>query len=60
MVKARQTRGDIKIGNLEKKLGMLPGSFRNPDGRDTRSYKLLKTARKEAEKGKKNLILWFD
>ncbi len=50
---ARQIRGDIQIGNLEKKLGILPGSFRNPNGRDTRSDKLLKTLRKEFEKANK-------
>lgn len=49
----RKIRGDITIGNLEKKLGVLPGSFRNPDGRDTRSDKLLKTMRKEQQKAEK-------
>ncbi len=46
----RKIRSDIQVGNLEKKLGVAPGTFRNPDGRDTRSDKLLKTLRKEAEK----------
>lgn len=50
---ARKIRSDIKIGNLEKKLGIAPGSFRNPDGRDTRSDKRLKTLRKEVEKSGK-------
>ena len=45
---ARKIRGDITIGNLEKKLEIAPGSFRNPDGRDTRSDKKLSTMRKEA------------
>ena len=49
----RKIRGDIKIGNLEKKLGVPEGSFRNPDGRDTRSDKLLKTMRKEKDKAEK-------
>lgn len=51
---ARQTRSDIKIGNLEKKLGITPGSFRKSDGRDMRSDKLLGTLRKEqqAQEGK--------
>lgn len=49
---ARKIRSDIKVGNLEKKLGVAPGTFRNPNGRDTRSDKLLKTLRKEAEKRK--------
>lgn len=46
----RKIRSDIKVGNLEKKLGVAPGTFRNSNGRDTRSDKLLKTLRKEAEK----------
>ena len=50
---ARRIRSDIKIGNLEKKLGVPPGTFRNPDGRDMRSDKRLGTLRKELEKGKK-------
>jgi len=50
---ARQIRSDIKVGNLEKKLGVAPGTFRNKDGRDTRSDKLLGTLRKEFEKSKK-------
>lgn len=49
----RKIRSDITIGNLEKKLGISPGSFRNPDGRDTRSDKKLGTLRKEAEKKNK-------
>ena len=53
IIMARKIRGDIKIGNLEKKLGVAPGTFRNSNGRDTRSDKLLKTLRKEAEKRKK-------
>ena len=53
---ARKIRSDIQIGNLEKKLEIPPGSFRNPDGRDTRSDKLLGTLRNELEKqnGEKN------
>ena len=47
---ARQTRRDIQIGNLEKKLGIPAGSFRNPDGRDTRSDKQLGTLRDEEKK----------
>jgi len=49
---ARKTRSDIKIGNLEKKLGVGPGAFRNKDGRDTRSDKKLGTLRKETSKKK--------
>lgn len=47
---ARKIRSDITVGSLEKKLGVLPGTFRNPDGRDTRSDKMLGTLRKEKEK----------
>ena len=49
----RKIRSDITVGNLEKKLGVQPGTIRNPDGRDTRSDKLLKTLRKEQEKTEK-------
>ena len=47
---ARKIRSDCTIGSLEKKLGIAPGSFRNANGRDTRSDKLLGTLRKELEK----------
>ncbi len=50
---ARKIRSDIKIGNLEKKLGIPAGSFRHPNGRDMRSDKLLGTLRKEMEKQSK-------
>lgn len=40
-------RSDIKIGNLEKKLGLAKGQIRNPDGTDARSDKRLGTLRKE-------------
>jgi len=46
---ARQIQSDIKVGNLEKKLGLPPGTFRNPDGHDMRSDKLLGTLRKERQ-----------
>jgi hypothetical protein len=48
--RSRKTRGDITIGNLEKKLGLEPGSIRNPDGSDARSDKKLRTLRKEFDK----------
>ena len=55
---ARKVRGDMKIGNLERKLGLEPGSIRNPDGSDARSDKKLKTLREEFEhsktKGRRN------
>lgn len=44
---ARKVRSDIKIGNLEKKLGVAPGTITNPDGSDARSDKKLGTLRKE-------------
>lgn len=43
-------RSDIKIGNLEKKLGLAKGAIRNPDGSDARSDKRLGTLRKEYER----------
>jgi len=46
----RKIRSDIKVGTLEKKLGLKPGTIRNPDGRDTRSDKRLGTLRKEQNK----------
>lgn len=53
MAKQRQFRSDCTIGTLEKKLGIPAGSFRNANGRDTRSDKLLGTLRKEAKKRSK-------
>ena len=35
------------VGALELKLGFPPGTFRNADGRDTRSDKKLSTIQKE-------------
>jgi len=53
---SRKTRSDITIGNLEKKLGLVPGSIRNPDGTDARSDKKLSTLRNELEDFKKKNI----
>jgi hypothetical protein len=47
---ARKVRGDKRVGNLEKDLGLPPGTVRNKDGRDTRSDKKVETIRKELEK----------
>ncbi len=47
---ARKVRSDIKIGNLEKKLGVSPGTITNIDGSDARSDKKLGTLRKEYAK----------
>jgi hypothetical protein len=49
---ARKVRSDIKIGNLEKKLGLDSGAIRNPDGSDARSDKTLKKLRQEYDKQK--------
>jgi len=46
-------RNDKQVGNVEKDLGLAPGTIRNKDGRDTRSNRLVGTIRKENEKGKK-------
>ena len=48
----RQIRSDIKVGTLEKKLGLKSGAIRNPDGSDARSDKRLGTLRKEQERKK--------
>ena len=47
MAMARRIRSDIRVGSLEKKLGVKPGTIRNSDGRDRRSDKKLATLRKE-------------
>jgi|GEM_PF-666633 len=56
MAKSRKVRSDIRIGTLEKKLGLEPGSIRNPDGTDARSNKKLETLRKEFTKAKSGKI----
>lgn len=48
--KARKDRSDMTIKTFEKKHGVPPGTVRNPDGRDTRGDKTLKTIRKQATK----------
>lgn len=45
----RKPRADIRIGNLEKKLGLGSGAIRNPDGTDARANKKLGTLRREYE-----------
>lgn len=47
---ARKSRSDQTVGSLEKKLGLPPGTIRNPSGRDTRSDKKIGTIRKESRK----------
>ncbi len=51
--KKRQVRSDKQVGNLEKDLGLPPGTIRNKDGRDTRSDKTVGALRKEQEKKNK-------
>lgn len=46
----RKLRSDCTVGTAEKKLGLPPGTFRNPDGRDTRSDKKIGTIRKQSKK----------
>jgi|GEM_PF-553751 len=50
----RKTRSDCTVGSFEKKHGLPAGTFRNKDGRDTRSDKKIGTIRKEYEKQKIN------
>jgi len=46
----KKVRGDKLVGNLERDLGLPPGTVRNKSGRDTRSDKKVETIRKEADK----------
>ena len=48
----RKTRSDIRVENLEKKLGIKPGSIRHESGRKVRKDKTLGAMRKEAQKDK--------
>ncbi len=48
----RKIRSDIRIGTLEKKLGLGEGSIKNPNGSNARSDKKLSTLRKEYDKTK--------
>lgn len=43
----RRLRSDCTVGTAERKLGLPPGTFRNKDGRDTRSDKKIGTIRKQ-------------
>lgn len=56
MGKVRQIRADIRVGNLEKRLGLDPGAIRNPDGTDARSDKKLGTLRKEFVEAKGKVV----
>ena len=46
----RKLRSDCTVGTAEKKLGLPAGTFRNRNGRDTRSDKKIGTIRKNAKK----------
>lgn len=46
----RQIRSDCRVGTLEKRLGVGPGIFRHPNGRDMRSDMKIGTLRKKAKK----------
>ena len=46
----RKLRSDCTVGSAEKKFGLPAGTFRNENGRDTRSDKLIGTIRKESKK----------
>lgn len=48
----KKIKDSAKVGNVEKKLGLPPGTIRNKDGRDTRSDKRLGTLRKEHAKSR--------
>ncbi|MDY0277092.1 MAG: hypothetical protein RBQ97_03305 [Acholeplasma sp.] len=45
----RKIRSDARVGNVEKTRGLPPGTFRNSNGRDTRSDKKIGTIRKESK-----------
>lgn len=47
---ARKIRGDARVGTVEKRLGLKPGTIRNPDGSDARSDKRVDTLRKQQRK----------
>ena len=53
LMAVRKTRSDCTVGTFEKTRGLPAGTIRNPDGRDTRSDKLIGTIRKEQEKREK-------
>jgi len=50
---SRKIRSDAKVSTVEKRLGLKPGTIRNPDGTDARSDKRLGTLRREQSKAKK-------
>jgi hypothetical protein len=46
----KKLRGDKTVGKTEKELGLPPGSIKNPNKRDARSDKTLKSLRKDYDK----------
>lgn len=52
-IMSRKLRSDCTVGTAEKKFGLPAGTFRNVNGRDTRSDKKIGTIRREAEKKKR-------
>jgi hypothetical protein len=49
---SRKIRSDIRVGTLEKQLGVAPGTIKNPNGSDARSDKKLLTLQKEYKNNK--------
>jgi hypothetical protein len=43
----RRIRADAKVGSVERNLGLPAGTFRNDNGRDTRSDKRIGSIRRE-------------
>lgn len=53
MLNLYRFNSESTVGDVEKKLNLPPGSFRNKDtNRDTRSDKKLDTCRREAKNNK--------
>ncbi len=46
----KKLRGDKTVGKVEKELGLPPGSITNPNKRDARSDKTLRSLRKDYDK----------
>lgn len=51
--KPRKLRGDARVGNVERKLGLPAGAIRNPNGRDARADKKIANLRKDFENQRK-------
>lgn len=46
----KKLRGDKTVGKIEKELGLPSGSIKNPNKKDARSDKTLKSLRKDYDK----------